>query len=217
VWFLEAASRCSSQLGLKHSGAQSFGSHYMTRLTTHTLLGARLSKRFLVVYVGNEPLPRGLRWMTRSTATLCSATLEFCREDGQRLLDSPISGRWAAAPEPTNDLILVNGSLWGEVVRTSRPSRDSRLDIPPDAVEELSIAAMFDDEKECYAWNDESYSSTPTWRHPDRKMSPGTYLVFVTVRSEGESVVRPFRLVCDMGRPQFRLIQARKTDPAKPI
>lgn len=173
--------------------------------------------RFLVVYAGNRPLPRGLRWMTRNTATQCLATLDFCRLDGQRLFSGPIVARWSSAPEPTNDVILVNGDPWGQIVKTGRSGEGSRIDIPADGVEELGVAAMFDQEVDCYAWNQESYHSDPVWRRQDRRLAPGTYLVFVSVRSQGEVVTRGFRLICERGRTEFRLVPTLETDASTPF
>lgn len=172
--------------------------------------------RFTGLELINKPLPRWARgWMSREAAMQCHGTITFHHLDGQDVFGRVMRIRWADAtlsPEP----IPIRGFVDGRQITIIDPTRftlESRIDVHPgeDERQRLDVAARFDNEDECYGWNNESYFSDPPWRNPDWKLAKGRYLVRVTVLSTGEKCTSIFRLVNDVAQQDFRI------GPASPI
>ena len=87
----------------------------------------------------------------------------------------------------------------------------SRIDVYPGESELLAVAARFDNENESYGFNNESYFTK--WRNPKWKLSPGRYLIKVTIRSQGQNCTSTFRLLNDVPRPSFRIEPCLNSDP----
>ena len=95
----------------------------------------------------------------------------------------------------------------------SDPSRlTTRIDIPPGESLHINVAARFDEEEECYGWNNESYFSNPVWRNPEWRLIAERYLVRLTIISAGEKCVGLFRLINDVSRNNFRLENSLPND-----
>ncbi len=158
--------------------------------------------RFLSVKLVNTPLPQWARWMSRSTALQCHGEITFHHLDGQNVFGRAMTGRLSSSPEP----VPITFRIDNHFVLISDPSKmTSRVDVPPGETEHLNIAARFDDENECYGWNNEAYFSNPIWRNPVWCLNSGRYLVKVTIISAGEKCSGLFRLINDVSRNDFRL------------
>jgi hypothetical protein len=158
--------------------------------------------RFLSVELDNKPLPRWARWMSRSAALQCHGNITFHHLDGQNIFGRIMIGRWSESPEPTATIFTI-GSQTVSIVDPSRVT--TRIDVPPGESLHLDIAARFDDEDECYGWNNDSYFSSPIWKNPDWRLSAGRYLVRVTIISAGDKCVGLFRLINDVPQHDFRI------------
>jgi hypothetical protein len=160
-------------------------------------------------------------WMTRDPAMRCKATIIFRHlNDGQNVFGSSMDGRWTNSPEPTP--IEVSGRIPGtqgdQVIRLhmvdpTKITLVSRIDVHAGESQSLDVAARFDQDSECYGWNNESYFHG--WRNQKWSLDKGRYLVEVTVTSSGQICKGLFRLINDVARPHFRLEDARPEDHAK--
>ena len=168
--------------------------------------------RFLRVYLENKPLPRWAGWMVRAPALQCRATITFHHlDDGQKVFDRTMSGRWSGSPEPVALPVVGPGGQQFQMLDFSRLTLESRIDVYPGERELLDIVARFDNDDECYGWNNEAYFSQPIWRNPARKLDKGRYLVKVIITSSGQKCIDYFRISNEVTRTDFRL------DPATPI
>jgi hypothetical protein len=174
--------------------------------------------RFTGLELVNKPLPRwARRWMSREAAMQCHGTITFYHlDDGQNVFGRVMRIRWADAilsPEPIPIRGFVD-SVQITIIDPTRFTLESRIDVHPgeDERQRLDVAARFDNEDECYGWNNESYLSDPPWRNPNWKLSKGRYLVRVTVLSAGEKCTGIFRLVNDVAQQDFRIEPVLSTD-----
>lgn len=75
-------------------------------------------------------------------------------------------------------------------------------------------AVRFDDEQDCYGWNNEGYSHN--WRNQDYKLPKGRYLVEVVISSSGQECSGIYRIVNDVdNRTDFRMEAALPEDRNK--
>ena len=78
----------------------------------------------------------------------------------------------------------------------------------------LDVAVRFDNEADCYGWNNDSYLYN--WRNPNWKLPRERYLAKVTITSSGQKCIGVFRLVNDVEQlADFRLDPARAGDQEK--
>jgi hypothetical protein len=89
---------------------------------------------------------------------------------------------------------------------------ESRIDVYPGESQLLDVAARFDDDEDCYGWNNEAYFSNPLWRNPAWRLPRGRYLARVEVTSSGQKCIGLFRLINDVARRDFRLEPASLDD-----
>jgi hypothetical protein len=167
--------------------------------------------RFLCLKLSNKLLPLFVRWMSRNAAMQCHGFITFYHLDGQDVFGRAMPIRWCNSPEPSIMKIDVKGKqcfITDSVNFTLEP----RLDIYPGESENLNIVVRFDNEDECYGWNNESYFSKPLWRNPSWKMSKGRYLIMVTILSAGETIRGKFRLINDISQHDFRIETALPID-----
>jgi hypothetical protein len=173
--------------------------------------------KFLGVDVENKPLPLVFRWLSRNTATQCFAFLTFYHLDGQRVFSSAMVGRWSGSPEPVAPIAISGDNITIKNVTISfdlSAASVLKRDIFPGNLERLDVAARFDDDSECYGWNNEAYFSSPRWRNPKWKLQPDRYIGKVEVETSGEKTVELFRLCNDVSLEDFRLEPAQKQDYA---
>jgi hypothetical protein len=95
-----------------------------------------------------------------------------------------------------------------------RLAAESRDDVYPGDEALLDVAVRFENEAECYGWNNEAYFNkgrTPWWR-----LLRGRYLVKVVITSSGQKCIGIFRLVNDVDSwTDFRLLSATAEDRRK--
>lgn len=167
--------------------------------------------RALRVKVENIPLPWLARWMSRNPAMQCTGTITSHHLDGQNVTGRSMTIRWAETPEPIPLTFRLDNKR-AEIVNPARIAMEQRMDIFPGEVKLVDVAVRFDDDKECYGWNNESYFSDPPWRNPNWRLPKGLYLVNLTIISSGHKCSDVFRLINDGGIQDFRLHKALPQD-----
>ncbi|MBX5496673.1 MAG: hypothetical protein IRZ15_15165 [Bryobacteraceae bacterium] len=150
--------------------------------------------RFLEVSLRNKPLPSWLRWMSRSSASSCRATIDFLKEDGTNIFTRSMAARWSASPQPV-PLQFRLGDNVAQILDVNRLNMASVIDVPPGESESMGVVGRFDENTDCFGWSNESYFSNPPWRNPDWKLSIGRYLIRITVRASGEKCSELFWLI----------------------
>jgi hypothetical protein len=173
--------------------------------------------KFLGVDIENKPLPLVFRWLSRNTATQCFAFLTFYHLDGQKVFSSAMVGRWSGSPEPVAPIAISGDNITISNVTISfdfSAASVLKRDIFPGNLERLDVVARFDNDSECYGWNNEAYFSNPQWRNPKWQLKPDRYIVKVEVETSGEKMVELFRLCNDVSLDDFRLEPAQKQDYA---
>ena len=156
--------------------------------------------RFLCLEVKNKPLTKLTRWMSRNTAVQCHGTISYHHLDGQNICKRSMMTRWSESPEPTGFPIIHEGKTFFYL---DLSKMTNKLDIPPGEIGRFDVAVRFDEESECYGWNNDSYFSQPIWRNPDWKLPPGRYLVKITIYSAGEKCVQVFRMIKRCSNKRF--------------
>jgi hypothetical protein len=138
--------------------------------------------KFFRVRVINQPFPLLFRWIPRYAAENCRAKVQFAKIGDEQKSFSMLS-RWSSTPELphiTNDAI----------VKILHPDP---VTIPVNESELMDIATKYENEKEAYGWNNESYFNN--WRTPTYKLERGKYRVRVTVSTQnGSSFIGDFEL-----------------------
>ena len=169
--------------------------------------------RFLRLIVHNEPLPGWVRWMLRGPALQCKAAISFRHHDnGQNVFGEVMNGRWSNSQEPVPLPVVGPAGQQFQILDFARLTLESRIDIYPGQEQTLDIAARFDNDAQCYGWNNEGYFSMPVWRNPKWMLPPERYLVKVIVSSSGQEFVDYFRLVNTGLRGACRLEAASQKD-----
>ncbi len=161
--------------------------------------------RYVRVWVFNEPPSGWSNWIMRQPALQCRAEITFHHLDGQNVFGRTMAGRWAGTPEPTTIPVVGPSGIQFQIVDFVRLTTDSRIDIQPGEGTALDVAARFDDEDECYGWNNEAYFVSTPWRNPNWRLDKGRYLVRAVVISAGQRYQFEARLVNDTSRTDFRL------------
>jgi hypothetical protein len=159
--------------------------------------------RSLRVKAFHEPLPSWADWwLVRLAAQQCRGEIAFLRADGTEIFDRPMTGRWTRSPEPA---VVYMPTKTGTVPVLVNPTAlEPAVDIYPGETEILDVVARFDEDADCYGWNDETYF-VPDWRNPERKLGHSTFLIQITVTSSGRKCREYFRLCNDGPRSAFRL------------
>lgn len=168
--------------------------------------------RYLRLILRNEPLPALARWMLRAAALQCRGEITFHHLDRQDVFGRTMAVRWANSPQPIRNQILdLQGNPAFQVVDFVRAATEPRVDVYPGEKQIVDVAARFDDETDCYGWNDDAYLHQ--WRNPAWKLRSERYVVRVTIYSSGQKCIGIFRLVNDVDqRSDFRLLPALKED-----
>lgn len=169
------------------------------------------TSRYLRVLVSNESLPKWSAWLLREAAIHCTAEVTFHDYvSGRRCFQTPMPGRWASSVEPV-PAVGVIGDKRFHLFDPSRWTVLTSIDIPPgEKAEPLDIVARFDDDAECFAWNNESYFCQPPWRNRSRALQKGQYIVRVLIRASGQRCQGFYILNNPQNRDDFRL------EPTKP-
>jgi len=172
------------------------------RLSIHDPLDFDLL-RSLRLTVTNEDLNPCARWMMRAPASQCHGKITFHHRDtGHDVFGRQMQSRWASQPEPTPLILVAPDGSQQRIWDFARLSFGVHADIAPGESEVLDIAVRFNNEDDCYGWNNEAYSSANS-RNPNWKLNRGQYLVRVTMVSAGLIFSEVFRLVNDVGSGIF--------------
>lgn len=167
--------------------------------------------RSVRVRLTNDRLPSWARWMSRNAATQCHGTISFYHLDGQKVFSRSMPVRWVSSPEPVPMQVII-GDQQGVIIDPTRLTLAQRVDVYPGESEDLDIAVRLNSDDDCYGWSNESYFSNPPWRNPDWKLKPDRYLVKVIVFSAGKRHEGLFRLVNNVPKQDFRIIEAQTGD-----
>lgn len=174
---------------------------------------ARL-KKALRLKLGNRSLPWWAKWMSRNPALQCSGYISFYHLDGQNVFGRSMIIRWPESPEPIPLLFEFDGKQ-ASIIDPSRITLEQRKDVFPGEAELIDVACRFDEDDDCYGWNNESYFSNPPWRNPSWQLPKNRYIINVTIVTSGEKLSRIFRLINDVGIKDFRLENALPEDFSK--
>jgi hypothetical protein len=124
-------------------------------------------------------------------------------------------GRWANLPAPTpTTLKTQEGAILG-LLDIDQFNRQSFMDIYPGDKEPLDIAVRFDEDAECYAWNNDAYIGPQPGRNPNWRLDKGVYLAQVTISISGRQHVSYFRIHNEGLRNTFRLERPSKDEIKK--
>jgi hypothetical protein len=179
---------------------------------THPAMNAR----YLRLKLLNKPLPFGARWMQRAAALQCRGEITFHHlTDGQDIFGRAMAVRWASSPQPiANQILDLQGNVQFQILDFARAATESRVDVYPGEEQILDVVARFDNELDCYGWNNDAYLYN--WHNPNWRLPQARYLVKVVVTSSGQKCVVVVRLVNDVAnRTDFRLLTATAEDRAK--
>jgi hypothetical protein len=186
----------------------------LTAIKTTLLPHERFGKTWasLRIRVENATPRPWAKFLTRSAAEACRASINFCRQDGSFLF-GPMTGRWVESPEPH---LLTYPARDGTTVQTlAVPDNYSgTMNIYAGDGELLDVAIRVEGEREAYGWNDEAYRVANS-RNPKFQFDPGCYLVAVTIRSSGRTVTDWFRLENDGPFSAFRLSDTSSVEKRK--
>jgi hypothetical protein len=152
----------------------------------------------------NKPLKGPFSWLMRGVAAQCHGSINFRHLDGRPASSTSMEVRWSSTPAPTAMTLLQRG-LPSPIFDPARMLLDARVDVPAGEPEVFPVVARFDDDEDCYGFNNESFRSSPRWRIPDRKLPKGQYLVDVTLLSSGQKVSKTFTLLNEGSLSEFRL------------
>jgi hypothetical protein len=173
--------------------------------------------RYLRLKLRNKPLPRGAQWMQRAAALQCRGEITFHHlDDGQDIFGRVMPVRWSNSPEPVlSEVVDLRGVVQARIVDFAKLTPESRIDVYPGEEEILDVANRHDNDQDCYGNNNEQYFSSAPWRNPRWRLAAGRYLVKVVITSSGQKCVGIFRLVNDVPRTDFRLVQASSAELRK--
>jgi hypothetical protein len=168
-------------------------------------------KRAIRLKVENLPLPKWAIWMSRNPALQCGGYITFHHIDGQNVFGRSMIIRWPDSPEPIPLIFQFNGKQ-AYIMDPARITFEQKKDVFPGESAIIDVACRYDNDEECYGWNNESYFSDPLWRNPSWKLSKGRYIVYITIVSSGQKCTGLFRLINDVGIKDFRLENALPQD-----
>ena len=167
--------------------------------------------RYLGISLVNKSPSWWFKWISRNAALQCRGFITFHHLDGQNVFGRAMPVRWSYTPEP----IPIVGIIDNKQIYIFDPAKltlESRVDVYPGESQRLDVGARFNNEDECYGWNNENYISVPQWRNPSWKLSHKRYLIKVTVVSSGDKCTKIFRLINDVSQNDFRIESALATD-----
>jgi hypothetical protein len=174
------------------------------------------TRRNLRLKLRNEPV----RWIggliQRSAALQCRGEITFHNlSDAQRVFDRAMPVRWVSTPEPIlSQIVSLEGKVEFVIRDFARAATESRGDVYPGEETLLDVAVRFDDESDCYGWNNDSYFFN--WRNPAWRLPRERYLVKVVITSSGQKCVGKFRLINNVDTlGDFRLTDLLPEDKAK--
>ena len=185
--------------------------------TEHTYQEKKPVKKIKIlrVHVINAKMPKIFSWMKRDAAMHCNADIQLLHTNNfSPIFEHPISARWARADEPLSQQYNSTNNTMDVRLDVSKYKAAFTRNIFPGSEEPIDTFVRFDDDKECYIWNNDTYIYN-NWRNPKVQIPQGCYYVIVTVYSSGE-IIRGFYLLENpVGIDDFRLIDLSKEDLQK--
>jgi len=160
--------------------------------------------RVCSLYLKNENLPKCLRWcMSRNAAVHCYGYITFHKKDGDNIFSHPMPIKWSKKPR----LEVYPGGT-----EIEHPLYEvSYIDVHPGEEESLDVVARFDNDSECYGWNNEAYYFK--WRNKFWEIKgPDDYFTRVKVISAGLRCEEVFKVHIGSDPDDFKLEQAEKRD-----
>lgn len=138
-------------------------------------------------------------------AVHCHGYITFHKDNGDYEINKRMPIKWSEIPR-------LEARLFGEPVERTL-YEVSYMDVHPGEKSSLDVVARFDNDSECYGWNNESYYSEPRWRNPDWKLDgPANYFVKVKVISAGTRCEDAFKLYVGENPDDFMLEKVEKRD-----
>ncbi len=168
--------------------------------------------KYLLVGTENKSLRPREKWMSRNAAFQCHGTISFHHLDGQNIFGRAMDIRWSSAPEPVPNQIIDSNGHHLTFFDHYRFQHSQRVDIYPGDMDDFAIVARFDEEEECWGFNNESYFCKNTWRNDKWKLEKARYLIKASVYSSGKKVSEVFRLINDVSIEAYRLLPATDED-----
>jgi hypothetical protein len=128
-----------------------------------------------------------------------------------------MEGRWAGAlqPSPIPAVDAAQRNIAFFIHDPERMSAESRVDIYPGESEPLDIAVRFQDDPNCYGWNNETYFKQPVGKNPDWELGSDHFLVKVVINSTGQKCEGVYRLINDVPYNAVRLEPAGQAEIAR--
>lgn len=150
-------------------------------------------------------------WLKREAAINTNATIQLLHyEDFAPLFTNPVHARWPRSDEPispqfhpeTKKLVLLFDLAKYNAVMTRN--------IYPGTEEPIDVIARYDDEEDCYIWNNDIYYKG--WRNKEVKIPKGRYFVIISIYTSGEQTTGYFKLENSLSINDFRLQHISKEE-----
>jgi hypothetical protein len=120
---------------------------------------------FARIYLTNRPLQP-----SREVAEKVVAHITFKNRKGNAVIPTMI-GRWADNPE---------------VAQVGNLRQIKTIDIEPNGLPVcLDVAVKYEEDADCFAYNDDSVVRDAFWRDPEKRLPPGKYLVEIELLGLG--------------------------------
>lgn len=172
---------------------------------------AKKIKVLRVKLVNRKVKPFFSWWLKRESATHCNATIQLLSIEGLApLFSSPVHARWTRSDEPYTVQIDSNTKQPQIVFDPAKYNAVMTRNCYPANDEPIDIATRYDNEEECYIWNNDIYYKG--WRNIDLRIPKGVYYVVVTVYTSGEKTYGFFKLQNLLKIKDFQLLEISKEE-----
>lgn len=154
-----------------------------------------INARYLQIHISHVGIESWLRFFLQPLPALaCVARLRFLREDGLEVMPTVFDARWTYSQQPPE---------FGQPIFPSVFEMIKRRDIFPKTEEKIDVCVKYNDEDDCYVFNNSYY--TRGARAKEHRIANGIYTVEVTVACGEITETARFRLRNDFRRTDFRL------------
>jgi hypothetical protein len=170
--------------------------------------------KLLRVHVINKKKPAIFFWMNRDAAMHCNSEIQVFNIDNLLpRFSQPIPTRWPRSDEPLSYLFNPSKKELKQIFDISKYNAVNARNIYPNSEEPIDTFVRFDDDEECYIWNNDTYYRG--WRNPEVKIPSGRYYVIITVYSSGDVIKGYYQLENSASIDHFRLIELEKEEKQK--
>jgi len=144
-------------------------------------------------------------WLKRETVIHCNATIQMLHfEDHFPFFHKPIHARWTKSIEPMTQELKPDTNTIVQLFDPAKYNAVMFRNCYPGTEEIIDIVARYNDEEDCYIWNNDIYYKG--WRNKDVQIPKGRYFLIVTVFSNGEETKGYFKLENTSSINNFRLL-----------